>query len=64
MLKGMKKLYGKVMETLKYINYLRNLLCKWIYMHRSKWSANQWKSLPVNPLTEQHNMFSAAHFPV
>lgn len=23
-------------------------------MHRSKWSANQWKSVPVNPLTQSN----------
>lgn len=58
LLKGMKKLYGKVMETLKYINYLSNLLCKWIYMHRSKWSANQRKFVPVNPLTQSNTTCS------
>lgn len=50
MAKEMQEFYGKVTETLKPINYLSYLLFKWGCVHRSEWSAEQWKLEPVNVL--------------
>lgn len=56
--KDTQEFYGKVTETLKHINYLSNLLFKWGFMHRRRWSAEQWKLEPVNLLTQSNAMCS------
>lgn len=56
--KDTQEFYGKVTETLKHISYLGNLLFKWGFMHRSKWSAEQWKLEPVNLLVQSSAMCS------
>lgn len=56
--KDTQEFYGKVTETVKHMNYLSNLLFKWGCVHRSKWSAEQWKLEPDNLLTQNSAMCS------